>query len=110
MDLRDTPEEAAFRAELRAWLDDNLPEERRGWRGGEQRFGDAFGREGSRKLYEGGYGGLAWPKEDGGAGAPHRFPAIFYQGMARAPAPSHPRLVGLGRGRPPTTAPATEGP
>jgi len=35
MDLRDTPEEAAFRAELRAWLDDNLPEERRGWRGGE---------------------------------------------------------------------------
>ncbi len=62
MNLRDTPEEAAFRAELRTWLDDNLPEERRGWRGGEQRFGDGFGREWSRKLYDGGYGGLTWAR------------------------------------------------
>ena len=31
MDLRDTPEEAAFRAELRAWLETNLSDEiRRG--------------------------------------------------------------------------------
>ena len=50
MNLRDTPEEAAFRAELRAWLDANLPEERRGWRGGAQRFDDSFGREWSAKL------------------------------------------------------------
>src|SRR5260221_12918488 len=100
MDLRDTPEEAAFRAELRAWLDDNLPEERRGWRGGEQRFGDAFGREWSRKLYEGGYGGLTWPKEDGGAGAPCSLPASFYEGMARAHAPSHARVVWLCMARP----------
>ena len=52
MDLRDTPDEAAFRAELRAWLDANLPEERRGGRGGAQRFDDAFGREWSRMLYD----------------------------------------------------------
>ena len=30
MDLRDTPDEAAFRAELRAWLEENLPEKLRG--------------------------------------------------------------------------------
>ena len=88
MNLRDTPEEAAFRAELRTWLDDNLPEERRGWRGGEQRFGDEFGREWSRKLFDGGYSGLTWPTEYGGAGAPYSFQAIFYEEMARAQAPA----------------------
>ena len=76
------PEEAAFRAELRAWLDANLPEEQRGCRGGAQRFDDAFGREWSRKLYEAGYAGLTWPKEYGGAGAPYSFQAIFYEEMA----------------------------
>src|SRR5712691_11037417 len=67
MELRDTPEEAAFRAELRAWLDANLPGDRRGGRGGEERYGDGFGREWSRLLYKGGYAGLTWPKEYGGA-------------------------------------------
>src|SRR2546422_10232197 len=100
MELRDTPEEAAFRAELRAWLDDNLPEERRGWRGGEQRFGDAFGRGWSRKLFEAGYAGLTWPKEYGGAGAPYSFQAIFYEEMARAQAPGHVGVIGLGMAGP----------
>ena len=50
MDLRDTPEEAEFRAELRAWIDANLPEDKRGGRGGAQRFDDPFMREWSRKL------------------------------------------------------------
>ena len=100
MDLRDTAEEAAFRAELRAWIDANLPEERRGWRGGEQRFGDEFGREWSRKLYEAGYAGLTWPKEYGGAGAPYSFQAIFYEEMARAQAPAHVGVIGLGMAGP----------
>jgi alkylation response protein AidB-like acyl-CoA dehydrogenase len=108
MNLRDTPEEAAFRAELRTWLDDNLPEERRGWRGGEQRFGDAFGREWSRKLYDGGYGGLTWPTEYGGAGAPYSFQAIFYEEMARAQAPSHVGVIGLGMAGPTIMAHGTE--
>ena len=63
MDLRDTPEEARFRDELRAWVEANLPAEKRGGRGGAQRFEDPFIREWSRKLYEGGYAGLTWPKE-----------------------------------------------
>ena len=36
MDLRDTPEEAQFRAELRAWVESNLPEDKRGGRGGDE--------------------------------------------------------------------------
>src|SRR2546422_141124 len=108
MELRDTPEEAAFRAELRAWLDDNLPEERRGWRGGEQRFGDAFGRGWSRKLFEAGYAGLTWPTEYGGAGAPYSFQAIFYEEMARAHAPAHVGVIGLGMAGPTIMAHGTD--
>ena len=100
MELRDTPDEAAFRAELRAWLDANLPEERRGGRGGAQRFDDAFGRAWSRMLYDAGYAGLTWPKEFGGAGAPYSFQAIFYEEMARAHAPGHVGVIGLGMAGP----------
>ena len=96
MDLRDTPDEAAFRAELRAWLEANLPEDKRGSRGGSQRFDDAFGREWSRKLFEGGYAGLTWPKEYGGAGAPYSYQAIFLEEMAHAQAPPHVGVIGLG--------------
>ena len=108
MDLRDTAEEAAFRAELRAWLDANLPDDRRGWRGGEQRFGDEFGREWSRKLYDAGYAGLTWPKEYGGAGAPYSFQAIFYEEMARAQAPAHVGVIGLGMAGPTIMAHGTD--
>jgi alkylation response protein AidB-like acyl-CoA dehydrogenase len=99
MDLRDTPEEADFRAELRAWIDANLPEERRGGRGGVQRF-EEFGREWSRKLYDAGYAGLTWPKEYGGAGAPYSFQAIVYEELAAAAAPPHIGVIGLGMAGP----------
>jgi alkylation response protein AidB-like acyl-CoA dehydrogenase len=108
MDLRDTPDEAAFRAELRAWLDTNLPEERRGGRGGAERYGDGFGREWSKLLFEGGYAGLTWPKEYGGAGAPYSFQAIFYEEMARAQAPGHIGVIGLGMAGPTIMAHGSE--
>jgi alkylation response protein AidB-like acyl-CoA dehydrogenase len=108
VDLRDTPEEAGFRSELRAWIDANLPEERRGWRGGAQRFDDAFGREWSRKLYDAGYAGLTWPKEFGGAGAPYSFQAIFYEEMAAAQAPAHVGVIGLGMAGPTIIAHGTD--
>src|SRR4051812_6228497 len=99
MDLRDTPEEAAFRAELRSWIAENLPEQQRGGRGGAQRF-EEFGREWSRKLYEAGYAGLTWPTEYGGAGAPYSYQAIFYEEMAAAAAPPHIGVIGLGMAGP----------
>ncbi|MEJ7568714.1 MAG: acyl-CoA dehydrogenase family protein [Gaiellaceae bacterium] len=102
MDLRDTPTEAAFRAELRAWIGENLTNDvRRG------RFEEA-GRDWSRKLYEGGYAGLTWPKEYGGAGAPYSHQAIFLEEMARAEAPSHLGVIGLGMAGPTIIAHGTE--
>jgi alkylation response protein AidB-like acyl-CoA dehydrogenase len=108
VDLRDTPDEAAFRSELRAWLDANLPEERRGWRGGAQRFDDSFYRDWSRALYDGGYAGLTWPKEYGGAGAPYSYQAIYLEESARASAPSHIGVIGLGMAGPTIMAHGSE--
>ena len=62
MNLRDAPEEAAFRAEVRGWLAANLPAEP--------------GREWSRRLYDAGFVGLTWPEEYGGRGAPYSHQAI----------------------------------
>ncbi len=108
MDLRDTPEEAQFRADLRAWIADNLPEDKRGGRGGAQRFDDPFMREWSRKLYEGGYAGLTWPKEYGGEGAPPSFQAMLYEELAAAQAPAHIGVIGLGMAGPTIAAHGTE--
>jgi alkylation response protein AidB-like acyl-CoA dehydrogenase len=108
VDLRDTPEEANFREELRAWVEANLPADKRGGRGGAQRFDDPFVREWSRRLYEGGYAGLTWPKEYGGAGTPYSFQAILYEELAAVQAPSHVGVIGLGMAGPTIIAHGTE--
>ncbi len=108
MDLRDTSEEARFRAELRSWISATLPEEKRGGRGGAQRFEDPFLREWSRKLYAAGYAGLTWPQEYGGAGAPASFQAILYEELAAAQAPPHVGVIGLGMAGPTIIAHGTE--
>ncbi len=69
MDLRETGEQAAFRGEVRGWLAENLPD---GW--GTPAFREpedaaeqvAFARWWQRKLYDGGWAGLHWPREYGG--------------------------------------------
>ena len=108
MDLRDTPEQAQFRAELRDWIDANLPDDERGGRGGAQRFDDPFMREWSRMLYEADYAGLTWPKEFGGAGAPYSFQAILYEELAAAQAPPHIGVIGLGMAGPTIIAHGTD--
>ncbi len=107
VDLRDSADEAAFRAGLRSWIEANLPPEQRGGRGGARRF-EEFGREWSRKLYEAGYAGLTWPKEYGGAAAPYSYQAIFYEEMARAAAPPHIGVIGLGMAGPTIVVHGTE--
>ena len=100
MDFRDTQEEAAFRAELREWFENNLPE---GWRerGPEPgRTEEDVSREWSKKLFEAGYAGLTWPKEFGGAGAPYTHQAIFLEESARAETPDHIGVIGLGMAGP----------
>jgi alkylation response protein AidB-like acyl-CoA dehydrogenase len=99
VDLRDTPEEAAFRGEVQAWLEANLSAELRGGRFGERRF-EAASRDWSRKLFDAGYAGLTWPTEYGGAGAPYSYQAIFVEESARAEAPQHIGVIGLGMAGP----------
>jgi len=105
MDLRDTPEEAAFRAEVRAFIEANLPSGSR--ERGARRFEDAD-RDWSQALGAAGYAGLTWPKEYGGAGAPYSHQAIFLEELARAEAPSHLGVIGLGMAGPTIIAWGTE--
>jgi alkylation response protein AidB-like acyl-CoA dehydrogenase len=108
VDLRDTPEEAAFREELRAWLAASLPGELRGHRGGAARFEGTALRDWSRALHEGGYAGLTWPKEYGGGGQPYTHQAIFLEESARAEAPQHVGVIGLGMAGPTIIAHGTD--
>jgi alkylation response protein AidB-like acyl-CoA dehydrogenase len=107
VDLRDTQDEGTFRAEVQAWLADNLTDELRGVRLGERRF-EVAAREWSGKLFEAGYAGLTWPKEYGGAGAPYSYQAILLEELARAEAPSHIGVIGLGMAGPTIIACGTE--
>ena len=107
MDLRDTREEAAFRVEVRAWLETNVPEELRGHRTGAVRS-EELSRQWSGRLYDAGYAGLTWPKEYGGAGAPYSFQAILLEELARAEAPQHVGVIGLGMAGPTIIAHGTQ--
>jgi alkylation response protein AidB-like acyl-CoA dehydrogenase len=94
VDLRDSPDEAAFRERVRAWLRDNLPADDH--------------REWSRKMYEAGYAGLTWPEEYGGRGAPYSHQAIVLEEFGRAEAPPHIGVIGLGMAGPTIMAHGTE--
>ncbi len=90
MNLRDTPEQARFRSDVRDWLAANLPP---GWgtpavrapQDGEARV--VFGRAWQRKLHDGGYAGLEWPRAYGGRGASAIESLIFGEEYARLRAP-----------------------
>ncbi len=89
MDLSFTPEEEAFRAEVRAWLDRNLPAEwrHRGVGGYREEEDEDIQREWQRRLYEGGWLTLAWPEERGGRGGTPVMQAIYTEELAVAGAP-----------------------
>ena len=105
MDLTLSPEEEAFRDELRTWLEDNHP--------GEEPKGDeeeafAFRLVWQKKLHEGGWAGVSWPKEYGGRGATPIEQAIFSSEMVRANTPSPANILGLAMGGPTVIAHGTE--
>ena len=89
MDLGFTPEEEAFRLEVRAWLEANLPAEwRHGAAGGFREEEETeVQREWQRRLYEGGWLKLGWPKDVGGRSATPVMQAIYQEEMTRAGAP-----------------------
>jgi alkylation response protein AidB-like acyl-CoA dehydrogenase len=100
MDFRDTPEEAAFRKDLRAWLATALPAD---WTEREPRPGRAdvdLAREWSRRLHQAGYVGLTWPVEFGGRGLPATYQGIYLEEAGRVAAPDHINAIGLGMAGP----------
>ena len=99
MDLDDTPEQAAYRAQVRSWLEQNRSQApvlegpgalldeaemlaaRRAWQG---------------KLAEGGLAGVTWPKEYGGQGLGPIEQVICGQEIARANVPGILDAIGVG--------------
>lgn len=97
MDFKDTPEEAAFRAEARAWLEKTLdqPNAKANVR--------IDGPEGLKRAKEyqarkaaAGFVGLTWRKEAGGRELPPIFNVIFNQEEQKFQAPVGPFAIGLG--------------
>ena len=110
MDLNDTPEQAAYREQVRSWLEehkseapvlegpDALPEDE---------VVDAH-RVWQRKLAEGGLAGATWPKEYGGQGLGPIEQVIISQEIARARVPGILDVIGVGMLGPTIIAHGTE--
>jgi alkylation response protein AidB-like acyl-CoA dehydrogenase len=95
LDFRDSPEEAAFRDRLRAWLTEQ--------KGKFPTSGDEYWAqqgEWHQALYAAGFFGTSWPKEYGGQDLPPVYDVIVDEEIAKAGAPARPSLgylvVGLG--------------
>ncbi len=88
MDLTYPPEAEEFRTEIRAWLEENLPD---GWfdEGFEMSPEEkaAFNESWTKKLYEGGWICATWPKEYGGKGLSTMQGVVLAEEFARAKAP-----------------------
>jgi alkylation response protein AidB-like acyl-CoA dehydrogenase len=96
MDLNLTPDEQKFRDEFRAWLAVNMPAEWKGNANSEDRSDYLnYLRDWQRKLYEGGWAGISWPRQYGGRGASLMEQAIFQEELARANAPPLIGTIGL---------------
>lgn len=94
MDFDDTPEEAAWRARVRAFLEEHRDD--LGRRSGPRTSDDRVARERQALLYDGGLVGVTWPVEAGGQGGTPMQQAIVDQEMARADVPGPINLIGIG--------------
>jgi alkylation response protein AidB-like acyl-CoA dehydrogenase len=105
MDFKDSPEDAAWRSEVRSWLEahaERRPE-------GEETVPDLLGEESEdpdeyirrakdwqRTLYEADYAAITWPKGYGGRDASPMQAFIFGQEMSRFDVPAGVYTIGLG--------------
>ncbi len=100
MDLHDSPEDAAFRAETRTWLEANLTgkfADARGLgRAGLQHEGRELRLAWERHLGKAGWTCLGWPVEWGGRGAPVSQQVIWSEEYVRAEAPARINVMGEG--------------
>lgn len=97
MDFNYSPEQEAYRHQVRAWLEAHQPaplttDER-------ERISEDLlwerNKKWHKKLYEGGWGGLSWPKEYGGRGATFIEQVIFQQELARLNLPIGINVLGI---------------
>jgi len=97
MDFDYTPQEEAFRKELRTWLETNLPKEYDPETfeqlDQEERFQIQLGWQ--KKLHAARLVGIHWPKEYGGRGATVIEQTIYQQEMARVRAPGIANPLGI---------------
>jgi len=100
MDFDDTPDEAAFRAEARAFLAANAkPKDRSGpvARYGDTDEGDVDeAKAWQRKKAEAGFACITWPKDWGGRGGTPMQQIIFSQEESNYDVPPNIFLIGLG--------------
>jgi alkylation response protein AidB-like acyl-CoA dehydrogenase len=95
MDFNDTPEEAAYRQQVRDWLEANAPNAAAG---GDPEGGDsmAASKAWQAKKAAAGYACITWPKAWGGQGGNPVQSVIFSQEEAKYAVPGNPFQIGLG--------------
>ncbi len=102
MDFNDTPEEAVFRAEARAWLEANAERKRPGDPEPDRvsEFIDAEAlreaKQWQRKKADAGWACLRWPEEYGGRGAAPILEVIWTQEEGNFRTPPNPFMIGHG--------------
>ena len=112
MDFSDTPDEAGFRNEVRAFLERHAEPRRGAFETWQSRYPEREGLERAkdfqRKRAEAGLAGLHWPKAYGGREAPPIFQVILAQEETRYLVPRGYFEIGLGMCIPTLFAYATE--
>jgi alkylation response protein AidB-like acyl-CoA dehydrogenase len=86
MELTFTPQQAAFREEVRTWLHANIPHE-------QPPHGDfaemvEYDMAWQRRQFDAGWAGISWPTQYGGRGLSTVEQVIWYEEYARAQAPT----------------------
>jgi len=87
VDLRDSAEEAGFRAAVRAWLATAVADYGPPPPAGDWPARRAYDTGWQRVLHDAGYAGLAWPGEYGGQGLPVTQQLVYLEEYAAAGAP-----------------------
>jgi alkylation response protein AidB-like acyl-CoA dehydrogenase len=99
VDLNDTPEQAAYRAQVRSWLEEHkaqAPEVRSTRAGAEDESYLRARRAWQGRLAAGGLAGVTWPKEFGGQGLGPIEQVIVNQEIGAAGVPGILDVIGIG--------------
>ncbi len=113
MDFNDTPEEAAFRAEARAWLEANATRAEAGARRNAMSEAESIevvqaAKAWQKKKADAGWACITWPKEYGGRGASAMEAAIWRQEEAQFEVPPNVFSIGIGMCGPTVLAHGTD--